>query len=442
MVLRAVSRSLGRRALSVRSFCNAPFIDAPEYSRAPFIDAPEYSRLLTKSVQSGESGGRARDLGSCLTTPIAQTAVFTFENTQKQIDWTQGKTTQDEYGRYGNPTIKVLEDKLAAMENGETALFSASGMNSCTTMLMALLPRGGHLLTTKDCYRRTRQFVADFLPRMAVTFSIVDLDETNAEGIMEMIREQRPDMFFSESPTNPFLRCIDIAKLARACKETGTILCIDSTFATPINQRPLELGADLVLHSATKYISGHNDCLAGALVGSRELVGRVRDLHETLGGTLDPHTAYLVLRGMKTLGVRVNYQNKSAMILAQYLSSQPSVQQVYYPGLSSHPDYHTARRQMTGFGGVVSFVLKGGHDAAALFIDSLKIPYIAPSLGGVESLVEQPSVISYWDKTPEERQEYGILDGLVRFSAGVEHVEDLKADFAQAFDKIKDLPDV
>lgn len=400
-------------------------------------DPPEYSRLLTKAVQSGEVGGRMGDLRNCLTTPIAQTAVFTFASTEEQIEYNKGNVNQDEYGRYGNPTTTVLENKLAAMENGQDCLFSASGMNACTTMLMALLPRGGTLMTTKDCYRRTRQFVADFLPRMEITCTIVDLDANNSADIARMIEEERPSIFFSESPTNPFLRCIDITKLAVACKKTGTLLCIDSTFATPINQRPLEMGADLVLHSATKYLAGHNDVLAGALVGRTELISKVREMHGTLGGTLDPHSSYLVLRGLKTLGVRVNHQNKTAQLLAQFLASQPCVESVFYPGVSSHPDYHIARRQMTGFGGVVSFILKGGHDSAALFIDSLRIPYIAPSLGGVESLVEQPSVISYWDKTPEERQNWGIVDGLVRFSAGVEHPEDLLADFRQAFEKIK-----
>jgi len=422
------------RALRVSSRHSSRF-----FSSIRKADPPEYSRLLTKSVQSGESGGRVRDLRGCLTTPIAQTAVYTFANTQQQIDYKNGLYKSDEYGRYGNPTTKVLEDKVACMENGEDCLFSASGMNSCTTMLMALMPRGGHLMTTKDCYRRTRQFVADFLPRMEVTYSVVDLDEHDTEGICDLILEEKPTIFFSESPTNPFLRCIDIAALSTACKQTGTILCVDSTFATPINQRPLECGADLVLHSATKYLGGHNDVLAGALIGSSELIGRVRELHGTLGGTLDPRASYLVLRGMKTLGVRVKQQNETALKLAHFLESQPAVEKVYYPGLSSHPDYDIARRQMTGFGGVVSFVLKGGHEACALFIDSLQIPYIAPSLGGVESLVEQPSVISYWDKTPEERLKYGILDGLCRFSTGVEHYDDLLEDFKQALDKVKHL---
>lgn len=413
---------------------------ARQFSSVRPIDPPEYSRLLTKTVQSGEAGGRVIDLGGCITTPIAQTAVFTFADTQQQIDYNEGKLASSRFNQlYGNPTTRILENKLAALENGEDCLFSASGMNSATTMLMALMPRGGHLMTTKDCYRRTRQFVSDFLHRMDVTYSVVDLDEDNCERIQERILEEKPVIFFSESPTNPFLRVVDVPRLAEVCKQTGTILCIDSTFATPMNFRPLEMGADLVLHSATKYISGHNDVLCGALVGSTHLIEQVRNLHGVLGGCLDPRAAYLVLRGMKTLGVRVAYQNKTATRLAHLLESQPTVERVYYPGLSSHPDFDIARRQMSGFGGVVSFVLKGGHEAAATFIDSLRIPYIAPSLGGVESLVEQPSVISYWDKTPEERLSWGIVDGLVRFSTGVEHPEDLIADFKQALAKIEHL---
>mmetsp|Transcript_15849 Transcript_15849/g.31032 ORF Transcript_15849/g.31032 Transcript_15849/m.31032 type:complete len:427 (+) Transcript_15849:27-1307(+) len=395
-------------------------------------DSPEYSRLLTKAVQSGEAGGRV-NLLDCLTTPIAQTATHTFSNSQHVID--HAKLGQYE-GVFTNPTISVLEDKLACMENGEDCLFSASGMNACTTMLMALLPRGGHLITTKDCYRRTRQFVAEFLHRMDITFTVVDLDDTPVEQIKKLIRDEKPQLFFSESPTNPYLRCIDIRAISSACKEVGTLLCVDSTFATPINQRPLELGADLVLHSATKYLAGHNDVLCGALVGKRLHIEPVRQLHNMLGGFIDPHAAYLALRGMKTLGVRVKQQNDTALAIAQFMVAQPQIERVWYPGLPTHPDYHIARKQMQGYGGVLSFVVKGGLHAASRFIDSVKIPYIAPSLGGVESLIEQPTIISYWDKTPQERAAVGILDGLVRFSCGVEHADDLMADFQQALSRV------
>lgn len=369
----------------------------------------------------------------CLTTPIAQTSAYTFKDTQQLIDFNESKYVSYEYGRYGNPTTRVLEDKLKALEGSEDCLFSTSGMNSCTTMILALVPKGGHIITTKDCYRRTRQFVQDFLSRMDITYSVVDLDTHTYADMEEIITREKPTLFFSESPTNPYLRCIDVPVLSTICKKVGTILCIDSTFATPINQRPLEQGADLVLHSATKYLSGHNDVLAGALCGPKELVDKVRVLHNVLGGVIDPHAAYLVLRGMKTLQVRVMQQNNSAMQIAHYLSTIPQVERVYYPGLASHPDYDIARKQMTGFGGVISFIIRGGLKPCSDFIDALKIPYIAPSLGGVESLVEQPCIISYWDKTPEERHALGIYDGLVRYSVGVEDPVDLMSDFAQAF---------
>jgi cystathionine gamma-synthase len=395
-------------------------------------DGTEYSRLGTKAVQSGEAGGRV-SMQDCLTTPIAQTSAYTFKNTQQLIDFNEQKFQSYEYGRYGNPTTKVLENKLKALEGAEACLFSSSGMNSCTTMILALVPKGGHIITTKDCYRRTRQFVQNFLSQMDITYSVIDLDTQTYDEIEAVLVEEKPQLFFSESPTNPFLRCVDVRRLASACKKAGTILCIDATFATPINQRPIEQGADLVLHSATKYLAGHNDVLAGALCGSADLVSKVRDMHHILGGTLDPHAAYLVLRGLKTLQIRIAQQNSSALQIAHYLSTIPHVEKVWYPGLPSHPDYDVARQQMNGFGGVISFVVKGGLHPTAAFIDALKIPYIAPSLGGVESLVEQPAIISYYDRTPEERQHLGIVDGLVRFSVGIEDPVDLLSDFAQAF---------
>lgn len=399
-------------------------------------DPPEYSRVITKAVQSGEAGGRVQ-MDSALITPISQTSTYTFRDTQHQLEMFQADPQQAL--RPTNPTVQVLEEKLRALEGGEACMFTSSGMNSCTTMLLALHPNGGHLLTTKDCYRRTRQFIADFLPRFGITHTVVDfpMDADGSADIIAAIREEKPSMFFSESPTNPYLRCVDIAAIAEVCKETGTIFCVDSTFATPVNVCPLSLGADLVLHSGTKYLAGHNDVLCGALVGSKVLLDQVRAADALLGGRVNPHAAFLALRGMKTLGVRVMQQNNTAMHLAQYLEGLPQVERVFYPGLPSHPDFKVARRQMTGFGGVVSFLIEGGLKPASAFVDALEIPYIAPSLGGVESLVEQPAIISYWDKTPEERQRLNIFDGLVRFSCGVENADDIVSDVAQAFKRMQ-----
>ena len=243
-------------------------------------------------------------------------------------------------------------------------------------------------------------------------------------------------LYFSESPTNPYLRCVDIPRIKQLCGEKGAVVCIDSTFATPINQQAIPLGADLVLHSATKYLAGHNDVLAGAIAGRSDLVTAVRAMHNILGGTIDPHAAYLLLRGMKTLDLRVQRQNASAMELARRLEAHPQVQRVHYPGLESHPDHAIALQQMTAFGGVVSFEIDGDLWKTAKFIDGVRLPYIAPSLGGVESLIEQPTVVSYWDQGPEMRAKVGIRDNLIRFSCGVESVEDIWADFQQAFAKL------
>jgi cystathionine gamma-synthase len=307
-------------------------------------------------------------------------------------------------------------------------------MNSVTTMLLALVPARGHIVTTTDCYRRTREFIGTLLPKMGVDTTI--LDPSDLDGLERVLQEKGASLFFSESPTNPYLRVVDVPRVASLCQDHATICVIDSTFATPINQKALELGADLVLHSGTKYLAGHNDVLAGALTGNRELVGKVRALHGILGGVMDPHAAYLLLRGLKTLSVRVERQNATGMALARYLEQHRAVEKVYYPGLASHPDYGAARSQMRGFGGVVSFEVRGDLQAASKFIDALRIPYIGPSLGGVEALVEQPVVMSYWDQSPEQRDRIGIRDNLVRYSCGLEDAEDLIRDVEQALERL------
>lgn len=243
-------------------------------------------------------------------------------------------------------------------------------------------------------------------------------------------------LFFTESPTNPFLRCVDIELVSKLCHEKGALVCIDGTFASPINQQALALGADIVIHSATKYIAGHNDVLGGCISGPKKLVSVIRDMHHILGGTLNPNAAYLIIRGMKTLECRIQQQNKTASRMAEILEAHPKVRRVYYPGLASHPEHHLAKRQMTGFGGVVSFEVDGDLYTTAKFIDALRIPYIAPSFGGCESIVDQPAIMSYWDLSQAERAKYGILDNLVRFSFGVEGFEDLKADILQALETI------
>jgi cystathionine gamma-synthase len=307
-------------------------------------------------------------------------------------------------------------------------------MNSVTTMLLALVPAGGHIVTTTDCYKLTREFILKVLPKMGVEATI--LDPADLAGLERVLKEKEVSLFFSESPTNPYLRVVDIPRVAGLCHDHGAICVIDSTFVTSVNQKVLGLGADLALHSGTKYLAGHNDVLAGALAGNGELVGKVRYLQGILGGVMDPHAAYLLLRGLKTLSVRVERQNATALALARYLEQHRAVEQVYYPGLPSHPDHAVASSQMRGFGGVVSFEIRGDFQATSKFIDALRIPYIAPSLGGVEALVMQPAVMSYWDHSPEERAELGIKDNLIRYACGLEDADDLIRDAEQALERI------
>ncbi|XP_039826146.1 cystathionine gamma-synthase 1, chloroplastic-like isoform X2 [Panicum virgatum] len=364
------------------------------------------------AVHAGERLGR-RIATDAITTPVVNTSAYWFNNSQELIDFKEGRHASFEYGRYGNPTTEALEKKMSALEKAESTVFVASGMYAAVAMLSALVPAGGHIVTTTDCYRKTRIYMENELPKRGVSVSL----------------------FFTETPTNPFLRCIDVELVANMCHSKGALLCIDSTFASPINQKALTLGADLVIHSATKYIAGHNDVIGGCVSGRDELVSKVRIYHHVVGGVLNPNAAYLILRGMKTLHLRVQCQNNTALRMAQFLEEHPKIARVYYPGLPSHPEHHIAKTQMTGFGGVVSFEVAGDFDGTRRFIDSVKIPYHAPSFGGCESIIDQPAIMSYWD-SKEQRDIYGIKDNLIRFSIGVEDFEDLKNDLVQALEKV------
>lgn len=307
-------------------------------------------------------------------------------------------------------------------------------MCASTVMFLALVPAGGHIVTTTDCYRKTRIFIENFLPKMGIKATVID--PADIESLKVALDENKVTLFFTESPTNPLFRCVDIELVSKLCRKKGALVCIDGTFATPLNQKALSLGADLVLHSATKFIGGHNDVLAGCISGSEKLVSAIRTMHHVFGGALNPNAAYLIIRGMKTLHLRVQQQNSTALRMAKILEGHPKVARVYYPGLPSHPEHHIAKKQMTGFGGVVSFEIDGDLARTAKFVDALKIPYIAPSFGGCESIVDQPAIMSYWDLTQSERLKYGIKDNLVRFSIGVEDFKDVKADVLQALETI------
>jgi len=384
--------------------------------------------LGTVSVRGREPRGKAYD---SITMPVALTSTYSFESTAQLTRYFEGEFEREEYGRYGNPTVRAAEHKVAALDNAEEAALFGSGMAAITTTLLALLRAGDHVVMTSDCYRRTRQFVTGFLARFGVESTLVPPGDPAL--VEAAIRPGKTRLIIAESPTNPYLRVADIPALAAIRKRTENCnLLIDSTFATPINQRPLELGANLVFHSCTKYHAGHNDLLAGAVCGSANLVSLVRDLRGVLGAVLDPHAAYLLIRGMKTMALRVQRQNQSALVIAKFLESHPNVRQVFYPGLESHADHALAKSSMGGFGGVISFRVKGDEKSAAALVDACKLATLAPSLGAVETLIEQPALMSFFELTTAERLAIGIYDDLIRLSVGIEECDDIVADLAQA----------
>jgi cystathionine gamma-synthase len=406
-------------------------------SRKPSTDVTktEAPGINTLSVHGGDDRPRAHQ---AIPMPIIQTATYAFADTadlvnfMQQKSWGNGVDGREEYGRYGNPTVQAVERKVAALEGADDAVLFSSGMAAITSLLLASLPTGAHVVMTDDCYRRTRQFCLTFLKRLGVETSVVPMGDYDA--LEAAIQPKVTRFIMSESPTNPYLRVVDLECIANIASRHKVRTIIDSTFGSPVNQHPLTYGIDYVTHSATKYLGGHHDLLAGVVVGRKDRIAALRDARGVLGGIVDPQNAYLLERGLKTLGLRVAQQNTTAMAVAQYLETHPKIERVWYPGLPSHPDYNIAVKQMTGFGGVVSFEVAGTLDDTSRFIDALHIPYLAPSLGGVDSLIEQPALLSYYEKTTEERLALGIKDNLVRFAIGVEDSADIMADLAQALE--------
>lgn len=376
-------------------------------------------------------GGEPRDkLAHALTTPIVQTATYTWANSQELKDHFEGNIEHRiDYGRYGNPTQRTAELKMAALEGAGDCLLFSSGMAGITTALFAMLSRGAHVVITDDSYRRTRQFLHATLSRFGIEASTVPAGDY--EALEDAIRPTTR-VLVSESPTNPYNRILDLERFAAIGRRHRVKTVIDATFATPYNVRPLEYGVDIVMHSATKYLSGHNDLLAGAVLGSRDLVQGFRQLQAMTGATVDPFAAYLLVRGLKTFALRMERQNANAQAIAEFLAKHPRVERVHYAGLPTHPAHDIARKQMRGFGGVVSFEVRGDLDAASRVVDACTIPYIAASLGGVESLIEQPAIMSFYELSTEERLEVGIKDNLIRYSVGIEDAHDLIADLDQA----------
>ncbi len=382
--------------------------------------------LSTRSVHAGEDRFRYAD---SITTPIVQTSTFAFKDSQDIEAYTKHGKERYEYGRYGGPTEKVAERRLEALVGAEDCILFGSGMSAITTTILALVRSRDHIVITDDVYKKTLEFCNSYLQRFGVDCTIVPFGDYDA---LEKAIRPNTRFIFSESPTNPYLNIFDLDRLREIARRHKVLTIIDATFSTPYNQRPLEFGVDLEIHSCTKYLAGHNDILAGAVLGRSELIEEIRALHKAIGGVIDPHCCYLLLRGMKTFSLRMEAHNNTAMALARFLEGHPRVKRVYYPGLESHPHHAIARAQMTGFGGVVTFDIKGTLASAKRFLDNLKLCYIAPSLGGVETLITHPGLVSYYNYTRKQRYELGITDTLIRVAVGIENADDIIADIDSA----------
>ncbi len=370
-----------------------------------------------------------RDDAAPLTTPIYETTTFVFENAQQVRDYNEGRSTKFLYSRYANPTVLAVEAKIAGLEGAESGLVFSSGQAATTTALLALLSAGDEIVCSGAIYGGTLHLIADLLPKFGIRPRFVSIDELRQP---ESILSSSTKMVWFESPINPTLRCVDIAAVATACRARGVTSVVDNTFASPINQQPLALGIDVVMHSATKYLNGHSDVTAGALAGSRAMMEKVLKARKLVGAVLDPYAAYALGRGLKTVAVRVERQNASALAVARELERRGRVERVYYPGLESHPDHAIAKRQMSGFGGMVCLDVGGGYARAARFFDRLQIVKRAASLGGVESLCSLPVLTSQWGHSDEELARAGVTASMARVSIGLEDPEDLLADLEQA----------
>jgi cystathionine gamma-synthase len=407
---------------------------APRPIAGPELAGPEAPSpsLDTVAVRGGEP---TRHGYSAVAIPIVCTATYRFEDSHEIADHFEGRVVREEYGRYGNPTVRAAEQKISALEGSDDTVLFPSGMSAITTMLLAMLKPGDHLVMTSDCYRRTRQFVRTTLAKFGVEHTLCAAgDEAALEAA---VARPRTRLLITEAPTNPLLRVVDLPRLSEICaRQRGVKLLVDSTLASPINLRPREHGADLVLHSCTKYLGGHNDLLAGSVSGERDLLAALRESRGVFGSMPDPHAAYLLIRGIKTLAVRMRRHNESGLSVAMFLERHPKIERVYYPGLESHPDHAIARRLCSGFGGMISFLVRGDLQATSRFVDGCALPIIAPSMGGVETLMEQPALMSFYELAPEQRQAIGIAENLVRLSVGLEDPEDLIADFSQSLARL------
>ncbi len=387
--------------------------------------SPKQWRDSTRAIHSGEvrHGGNLP-----VGINITRTANFTFANTEDMKRWAEGRSKSYIYTRYGNPTLAVAEEKLAALEGGEAALVTASGMAAIASMLLGQLGAGDELIATRQLYGGSYRLMRDVFPRLGIRVHHVEADLAGIERLVN----HRTRLLYIETPTNPTLRLVDVRQAVGFARRHKLTTVMDNTFASPVLQKPLAMGVDAVVHSATKFLAGHSDLIAGAVVGSKKLVKAAHEMVIYLGGSMDPEAAFLLIRGMKTLGTRVERQGVNAMAVAKFLARHPKVKRVHYPGLASHPDHRLARRQMRGFGSMLAFDLKGGLAAAQRFCDRVRVFLLAASLGGVESLVVLPIYTSHYKMSAAELAGVGVEPGTVRVSVGLEDAQDLIADLKQA----------
>ena len=384
----------------------------------------------TMAVWAGEE----EPFWECATqVPVVHSVSFGYDDLDKWLEIGQGKAQGHIYSRNTNPTVRAFEDKIRQLEGAASATSFASGMAAISNTLFTLLSPGDRIVSIKDSYGGTNKIFIEFLPRFNIEVTLCDT--TDHEAIENAV-SSGCKMLYLESPTNPTMKIVDIIRLSKAASKAGALVVVDNTFATPINQKPLKLGADLVLHSATKFLGGHADALGGVVCGPPELVEQIYHFREINGAVLEPMSAYFLLRGMKTLHLRVRQQSQNAMQIAEHLDKHPKVMKVFYPGLESHPQHNIARQQMNGYGGMLAFMVKGGYDAVKAFLPRLRYAHLAANLGSVETIVGPPATTSHVECTAEEREAMGIPESLIRYSAGIEEVDDLITDLDNALNFI------
>lgn len=391
------------------------------------------AKSFKKSTQAVWGGELEANTAGGVTTPIVNSVAFSYKDLDQWEAVALGKAAGYIYSRNTNPTVQALEEKIKLLEGAEHAIAFATGMAAISNTLFTFLRPGKKVVSLKDTYGGTSKIFLDFLPGYGVD---VELCDTSDHEQIEAAVARGCDLLYLETPTNPTLKIVDIARLAVAAKAVGAIVVVDNTFATPINQLPLSLGADLVVHSATKFLCGHSDAMGGLLCGKKELVHQVYQFREINGASLQADAAYMIARGMKTLELRIERQNASALRIARWLQVHPKVKSVFYPGLESHFGHRTALLQMKGFGGMMSFALEGGYDAVRKMLPALQLTHLAASLGSVSTLAGPPRTTSHVELTEEQRAMLGIPESLIRYSVGIENVEDLLGDLEQALEKV------